>query len=353
MSYKILTLSDSTEWNDLLHRLPIEQQDVYFTPEYYSLYENFGDGKALCFVYKENEDLALYPFLINSINCLGYKLDHEYFDIQGAYGYNGFVCNTEEEEFVKQFWKVFGEYCHDNFIVAEFTRLHPFINNPNQFKSTHSVIYDRKTVFFDLKLNDELVFIEFQHSTKRQIKRATNRFGIELKIFEGNSDNLDELIEIYCSTMRKVESTEYLFFNKRYFEEFMRLSSSVILVAFLEGRPISVIFGIYSNNYFHGHLSGSLKDFMHMSPSSYLYWEMFKYAQSKGCSYLHLGGGDTSEEDNPLLKFKMNFSKKTLDFHIAKKIHNNPIYEEVIRQWGIEKPEKVKLYQNLLLKYRY
>ena len=43
---------DLSEWS-----LPIDQQEIYFTPEYYELYENNGEGKAICFVYKEAEDI--------------------------------------------------------------------------------------------------------------------------------------------------------------------------------------------------------------------------------------------------------------------------------------------------------
>jgi len=41
-----------------------------------------------CVFYEKNDDIALYPFLKNSVNNLGYELDKEYFDFQGAYTYN-------------------------------------------------------------------------------------------------------------------------------------------------------------------------------------------------------------------------------------------------------------------------
>lgn len=46
MNYKILNLKNRQKWKILLNELPINQQDVYFTPEYYELYEKNGDGKA-------------------------------------------------------------------------------------------------------------------------------------------------------------------------------------------------------------------------------------------------------------------------------------------------------------------
>lgn len=49
MNYRVLSLSDKAEWTRCLSKLPIEQQDIYYTPEYYSLYENYGDGNEQCF----------------------------------------------------------------------------------------------------------------------------------------------------------------------------------------------------------------------------------------------------------------------------------------------------------------
>ncbi|HHX69034.1 MAG TPA: GNAT family N-acetyltransferase, partial [Gallicola sp.] len=62
MNYKVYNLNQKDKWNYFFKLLPIEQQDIYFTPEYYELYENNGDGKAQCFVFEENDEIALYPF---------------------------------------------------------------------------------------------------------------------------------------------------------------------------------------------------------------------------------------------------------------------------------------------------
>ena len=123
MKFEVLSLKDKKEWSALLSKLPIEQQDIYFTPEYYELYENNGDGKAQCFVFEENDEIALYPFLINSVNELGYDLDNEYFDIQGAYGYNGIVSTTIDKDFINLFSKSFNIFCSNNNIIAEFQRI--------------------------------------------------------------------------------------------------------------------------------------------------------------------------------------------------------------------------------------
>lgn len=99
MASTILNLSDSCDWKEALAAFPSNKRDVYFTPEFYSLYQNYGDGEARCFVFEQDGEGVLYPFLINPITTLGYKLDKEYYDIQGAYGYNGIITSSEDADF--------------------------------------------------------------------------------------------------------------------------------------------------------------------------------------------------------------------------------------------------------------
>ena len=101
MNYRILTVKDEVDWDLALKRLPIDQQDIYFTPQYYKLYQQKGDGEARCFIYENDGQILLYPFLINSVNSLGYELDKEYYDIQGAYGYNGIVTSSNSENHIR------------------------------------------------------------------------------------------------------------------------------------------------------------------------------------------------------------------------------------------------------------
>ncbi|MCD4731451.1 MAG: hypothetical protein K8R74_12670, partial [Bacteroidales bacterium] len=146
MVFKILDLSIKKDWNCYLTKIPANQQDIYFTPEYYELYEKNGDGKAKCFVFEQNEKISLYPFLINSINELGYKLDNECFDIQGAYGYNGVISSSYDVVFINDFYKSFDNYCRENNIIAEFTRFHPLLSNFKISEQNLNVVFDRKTI---------------------------------------------------------------------------------------------------------------------------------------------------------------------------------------------------------------
>lgn len=352
-SFEVLDSYDSEKWKKYLKKFPSSQTDVYYTPDYYKLYELLGDGLAQCFAFEFNNDIALYPFLKNEINALGFNLDKRYFDIQGAYGYNGVLASTYERQFVDKFYQEFKKYCKKENIVAEFTRFHPLINNKSFSEGHLQIVHDRKTIYIDLKDNYENIFKKFQTTTRKQIKRAINRYHMEVRVFENDIDQLEIFTDIYHETMERVQSVPYLYFNKDYFKSLFEKTENVCFVAYYGSKPIASIIAFYNQYYIHGHLGGALSEYLYMSPTSLLYSEMIKFGQSKGCRFFHIGGGATSNNNDPLLQFKLNFSNSTLDFYIGKKIHNENIYKEVTKQWYNKFPEKAEKYGHMILKYRY
>lgn len=228
---KVLTLNDSDEWLSLIDKIPNEFSDVYYTPNYYSLYEEYGDGKALCYVYEDNDNLILYPFLKNEINLLGYNLDDNYYDIQGAYGYNGFISSTTDKYFISHFLDEFHKYCINHNIVAEFTRFHPLIKNYELL--SQGVVFDRNTVFVDLTKDVEEIFSKIKRDSRREIRQATTKHSLSCKYFTNVPNDLkQDLFSIYTETMDRLNAGEYLRFNKKYFDKLFDDRNSITLVCY-------------------------------------------------------------------------------------------------------------------------
>ena len=352
MNYKILTLKDAEEWKRHITLLPENQQDIYYTPEYYSLYENYGNGKALCFVFEKDGDIALYPFLRNSINELGYVLDDDYFDIQGAYGYNGVISSSYSNSFIKEFYNTFHSFCKDNMVIAEFVRFHPLLKNYKFSSENYKMIFDRKTVFIDTSKSEDEIFSKFQTTTRKQIRRCINRYKIKVLKKEKDLTCLDDFLQIYWETMERVKSIKYLYFNKEYFQNLILRSNAVQYIAIYENKPIASITALFGREYMYGHLGGALTEYLNVSAYSLLYWEMIKTAKQRGLKFLNVGGGSTTSPNDKLLEFKKNFSSHLADFYIGKKIHNEKIYERVVSQWREKFPNSYQVHKNKVLGYR-
>lgn len=351
MDFKILDLSQKNEWSNYLAHLPAVQQDIYFTPEYYELYEKNCDGKAKCFVFEKDGDIALYPFLINSVNELGYKLDDEYYDIQGAYGYDGVIASSYDDEYIHEFFKEFNKFCINNNIIAEFTRFHPLLGN-NQFSSKElDIIYDRKTVYIRLDQGYNNIFNnEFSSNNRNMIRKGAKTLYCEI----GQShEALNKFIKIYKQTMNRIDADSYYLFSDEYFESILNKHMYIInsydkISDELFGSMILMIYKKYA----HYHLSGRSKNCENNAVNNYMLNEAIKFSINKGCKFFHFGGGNTSNNNDGLLKFKKKFSKNYGNFYIGKKIHNRKIYDIVINQWKNKFPESYKNNINKILGYR-
>ena len=351
--YKLLDCNSTDEWKSYLELLPPNQQDIYFTPEFYRLYELIGDGKACCFVFMLGDDLALYPFLKNNINSLGFDLDKKYFDIQGVYGYNGVVSSSLDENFVNPFHIAFHEFCIEENIIAEFSRFHPLLEN-HLFSINHlEVELNRMTVYLDLSLDENQIWLNSFSSKNRNMIRKSMKADISIREAKCQ-DDYDEFIHIYHETMSNLNAGEYYYFEESYYDNYFKLINNhqKLFLAEYQGNVIAGAMFMYYHPYVHYHLAGRKKDFTGLPASNLLLDFAIKEAKQIDYHYFFLGGGNNGLPDNSLFKFKAGFSRTYKEFYTGKKIHNQEIYDQTVEQWKQKYPKKKDLYSNMLLKYR-
>lgn len=347
---KIYSLLDSERWKEALERLPVSQRDVYFTPEYYSLYQNYGDGEALCYVFGKDGEMVLYPFLKNPITPLGYELDKEYYDIQGAYGYNGIISSTENPEFIAAFWEAFDAYCQENDIIAEFTRFHPMLNNQRLASPQMKTFFSRHTVSLDLSLTEDEIWKNQISSKNRNMIRKAEKEGVTIV----ESDDYDTFKRLYDGTMTNLHAEDFYFFPQAYYDEYKQTfeGESMLCLAMYDGRAIAGSMFMFSDDYAHYHLSARDREYSRYAANNLILWYAIRKAKDRGCKWLHFGGGTTGNENDSLLKFKKEFSKTESEFWIGKRVHNHAVYDEIVRQWQNNYPEHYVNNKVKLLGYR-
>lgn len=284
---------------------------------------------------------------------MGYKFSEEYYDIQGAYGYNGIITNSQNKDFIEEFFKAFQSYCKEERIIAEFTRFHPLLKNHLFSKDYMNIVYDRKTVFLEIPENIEDIWKDSYSSNNRNMIRKARKRNIEI-IESSKKEDYQIFYEIYKETMDYVGSESYLYFNQDYFFDFLKLLPSnhrLILVKYNDEIIGGMILMMYQN-YAHYHLSARKSEFGSFALNNLFLDHAIKIAHSNNCKQFHFGGGTTNNEKDSLLRFKSNFSTTKSDFYIGKKIHNLEVYNEVVKQWSEKYPEKYAKNKNKLLGYR-
>lgn len=347
MASTILNLSDSCDWKEALAAFPSNKRDVYYSPEYYSLYQNYGDGEARCFVFEQDGEVVLYPFLINPITPLGYKLDKEYYDIQGAYGYNGIITSSEDADFIAAFWEAFDAYCQENDIVAEFTRFHPLLNNQRLASPKMKTFFSRHTVALDLT-DDDIWMHQISSKNRNMIRKAEKE---EVTIVE--SDDYETFRRLYDGTMTDLHAENFYFFPKSYYDEYKQTfkGESMLCLAMLNGKAIAGSMFMFSDDYAHYHLSARDREYSRYAANNLILWYAIQKAKKHGCKWFHFGGGTTGNDDDSLLKFKKEFSKTLCEFWIGKRVHNQAVYDQIVEQWKLNHPESYEQNKVKLLGY--
>ncbi|MBN1038440.1 MULTISPECIES: peptidoglycan bridge formation glycyltransferase FemA/FemB family protein [unclassified Clostridium] len=329
--------SSSEKWNEYINKLPLSFRDIYFKSEYYKLYENGKDKVAKLFVYEEEDNLAIYPFIMSKIK--GYDLKNEYYDIETAYGYGGPLANTKNLVFLNEFEDAFREFCKKNNIIAEFVRFHPLLNNHTIFISDIKVCHNRTTTYINLNKSIDDIWSQDIISKNRNVIRKAKKSGLVTEF----SFDLNEFKKVYIETMDRLNAGKNYYFNDKYFDDLNKLEHVCINVKL---NDITVASGIFlqGDEIFHYHLSGSLKEYLKYCPNNLLLWTAIEYGKNAGFSKFHFGGGLTDSENDSLYKFKKSFCKDVSEFYIGKRIHNKEIYYYLIKKWEDKNDKNAELF---------
>lgn len=226
------------------------------------------------------------------------------------------------------------EYVIEHNIVSEFVRFHPVVGNALDFQKIYEVEWDRHTVATDL-LHYSLEE-EFGKSAKKNIQRAL-KAGIEYEVIENPTD-VSEFIEIYHSTMDRNQAEEYYYFGEEYFSNCLsQFREHIIYIKVIfQGKVIAAGFYFYYGNILQAHLSGTLSEYLSLSPAYVVKYATADWDRSHGIHYIHYGGGTDCSEENSLYQFKKKFGKHTkFDFYVGKKVWNEAVYMELCKRKGV------------------
>ncbi|MDR3610259.1 MAG: GNAT family N-acetyltransferase [Ignavibacteriaceae bacterium] len=297
-------------------------------------------------------NIALYPFMMNNVNVLGYELDESYYDIQGAYGYNGVVTSSYEPLFIKKFYYELQRYCLSNNIIAEFTRFHPLLKNEEFSRGYLEINYNRPTVYIDLINSYNVIYENFAHSVKSNLKKAKEN-NLSASIYKHEYPYKKEFIEMYNETMKRVNVISKNAYDTNFFERTFNNLPIIHFVIFKDNMPIASAICLAHNNYLHIHLEVSRKEYWYLRPNDLLIKEIIQYGSDNGYTKIHLGGGRTVSPDDSLLRFKKKFSNLTSDFYIGGKIYDEKVYTNVCKQWNDRYQHLANKYKNNILKYKF
>lgn len=322
-------------------------QDIYFSKKHISLY--LKDNYELFeFEYTEGSSRFYNLTIKRPITKIGGRtISEAYYDLETAYGYGGYLTNTDDPGFIQNSLDAHSQKCVEEKIIAEFIRFHPYnrivVNNKIELDF---LSLDREAVTIDLTQSSTERWSGYSGTTRNTLRKNPKDFHFLL------TNDIDKFIVMYENTMRKNDAEKFYYFKIDYFTNLLAREDVKLFEIVHKGQTINMSFIILGKEIAYYHLSANDSGFSNLNGNYHFIDQACEYlkAEYPEISLFHLGGGRTVSPTDSLLAFKSKFSNIRDSYFIAGKIFNPNVYNNFIEEFNSEYPEfeDVKYF----LKYR-
>lgn len=336
--------------------MPSGIKSPFFSKAYYDSYSKVEQEEAQCFwAYQDEDNFLFYPFIKKSVNALGYDLAKNYWDVTGAYGYNGPIGIVNNQHFLSAVNEKLQEFLADNCIVTEFVRYCPITDN-RRFHSYPDQINVLDNVFIDLSNGLDAIWNQSFESRVRKTIRKGQSYGLNTVLKRGSvisEADLEFFFRIYNSTMQRNAADDFYFFDFAFFKGLCDNLGDMLLLSttYYEDMPVSTELILLGDQLAFGFLGGTLSEYYQYKANTFQRWELLKYLDTHGFRKYSMGGG--ASRGDSIYEFKMSFAKGCENpFYIGTQVHLPDVYAEIIQQWKDKYPASYKEHSGKLQGYR-
>ncbi|MEX0869817.1 MAG: peptidoglycan bridge formation glycyltransferase FemA/FemB family protein [Candidatus Spechtbacterales bacterium] len=167
----------------------------------------------------------------------------------------------------------------------------------------------QRTVIIDIK-KDENQILAQMHQKHRYNIRLAQRKGVEVKISDDKSTDLEKFWELMQKTTERDGFSAHC---KDYYEKLLDIEGIELFFAYKDGKPTaSAIIIFYENRatYLHGASDHELRKFM---APHLMHWEIIKHAKERDIEEYDLWGIDEKKWPG-VTRFKRGFGGKEIEY---------------------------------------
>jgi hypothetical protein len=330
-SLEIISTRDSSRWAETLE--DAGAYDFYHTSAYHRLAEINGDGEAVMLAYRDAGCVIAFPMLLRDIRMPGCDtINGALKDATSVYGYPGPVASWDRltENVRRGFIESLRALFKEENIVSAFSRLHPFLDQPNILSGYGEAVEIGATIAIDLTEPPEVQRSRYRRTNRQEINQLKNKgFTCE----ECDISALDDFLRAYHETMDRAGAEEYYYFNKPYFEFMLREMAEFAHLFSCKYEGKTVCAGIFSQckGFVQAHLAGTLTEYARVSPMKLVFDTVRQWGYEQGARVFNIGGGVGGRDDS-LLAFKRAFSDREHTYSVWRHVVDDNKYQELHRQ---------------------
>jgi sugar O-acyltransferase (sialic acid O-acetyltransferase NeuD family) len=336
-----LIAADNPEWDRYVKKTA---HDFFHTSAYHRITEAFGGGEAWLAVCGDEKKFIAWPMIMQDLKGLDLVNADTWKDVTSVYGYTGPVaCGCDDDHtFLRTAWDAIRELWRSHGVVSAFTRFHPLVGNyrylpclrddRKQIDFVHDSYAEGATVAIDLALSPEAIWQSYSRHLHQALRRLI-RQGITVTP-DPEWAHLNDFIRMYHSTMKRNNAGEFYFFSPAYFGQLRDALGphGSLMIAKCGDEIAAAGLLIEYGGIVNVHLLATDDTFLPLSPSKLLIHEAQAWARARGNRFVHLGGGRGSRTDDPLFRFKSQFSDRSYPFYTGRWVVNPGVYDALAAQ---------------------
>lgn len=311
------------EWDALMERLGT--RDSYFRAGWSAasaLLEPPGTRPVLLHFEHASGEIAL-PLLTRPLP------DGAGADATSAYGYGGPVGLGHPD--VALFGRALDAWAHRHGVVTTFLRLHPLLANTGLVPPRAELVEAGRTVAWDTSPGRALA--QAMHRHHRRAARQADRAGLEVTVRE-RPPSLEEFRDLYVTTMDRQRAGSWFYFPEAYWDSLCGDDGAlepVLVEGRLDGVLVAALLCFADGPWLHYHLGASADAARSIGASQGCFLAAAEYAQGRGLTGFHLGGGLGGDPSSPLFEFKQRYDPTSvpLPFTVARLVHDRVGYRRL------------------------
>lgn len=316
------------EWTALLERCA---HDFYHLPGYAVIEAQRLGGVPKAFAVVEGDSFLLLPLVIREISLApGFR------DGTSPYGYPGLLRGGDlarDPAWLRRALAALLEALAERRVAAVFVRLHPLLDPPLEaLRDFGTVVEHGETVLVDLCHPEDRLFTGMRLNHRRGVKRL-RASGVTARLDEDWA-RLDDFVDIYHQTMRKVNAAPWYLFPREYLDGLRRSVGPALKLSVVERDGELLAGGIFSAccGIVQYHLGATSATAPVKTPSCLLLYSALEWGRATGNSVLHLGGGVGGKSDS-LFHFKAGFSSGRATFSTWRAVPLPLAFRSATKRW--------------------
>lgn len=332
---QVIKASQHREWRNQL--AAFARVDVCHMPEYHEAYSlRYGGAEALMWVYRNNNEILCYPFLLTPVILKGddgKALVSEFNDISGIYGYSGPLTNSDDKAFLAGAWQAFDQWALEHRVVSEFIRFSTYVDNKSWAHPDTSVEYNRPVAIAWLPGDADTFMAQLNSKTRNMIRKALKSDLVVREVRVGEA--LAEFRALYQQTMGRNQATDFFMYDDAYYDRLLGLPAGelVLFAVYQQNEMVAAAMGLVHEKMAFYHLGASTLEASRLGAGNLALFSMASALIDRGVECFSVGGGRTTADDDPLFRFKKSNATSVDEFYIGKRVINQEAYDSIVKSW--------------------